>query len=398
MKKRTGIIIAAAVILCIAAATVPNIFRDGISVFKILKLNPGTVVVEGSDTIDISPAAGTGLLKVNDIFKLNTTITRTDTGQNIVINNYNKNTGVFQVQLNHYRNGVVKNNVFWTLRDSAYGTSYAAPSMRLALLSDFSDNIFNWDSTGYWLSGTIPDTSLLSVNHFVTKGYLLNKLNGVGSYNFTNGLVNESGTIGIGNWENAPLRAILAKGSDNYVSYDTRLKYFGAGFGTVRGISFTDSTDEFDNPKVAISTVGELHMLMLRGDGGIVADDLFVTDSLILQNLNSPTEYGWLYLDSASHAVGVDSMAVASFGLEMKLPLIDLQVTDKKNREIKWFWKDSAGNICQRYGIGGRPSEIIEQLTAATELQYRYIYRLTWHIRIMYLIIIIFIIIKKKRK
>jgi hypothetical protein len=131
-------------------------------------------------------------------------------------------------------------------------------------------------------------------------------------------------------------------------------------------------------------------------------DSINISGDLVLSYLESPTRYGWLYLDSASNTIGVDSIAIASFGLTMPLPDIKKLLKDTVNGEIPFFWQDERGYIHKRYGVGGTPLQVIEQLTAATEFQYRYILQLQEDLKLYILIsavffifIVIFIILKK---
>jgi len=112
--------------------------------------------------------------------------------------------------------------------------------------------------------------------------------------------------------------------------------------------------------------VGDFHN---TGDMDVTGESSFY-DTIRYNAVTSPTRYGWLYMDSSTYSINVDSLKDAGFGLTDELILIGDYLSDTQNGELKWFYKENQGV----YGISRRrPGEIITALQWQSEHLLRYI-------------------------
>ena len=98
----------------------------------------------------------------------------------------------------------------------------------------------------------------------------------------------------------------------------------------------------------------------------------YFKDSLFLEGYEAVSTYAFLYLDSITHTVKVDSSVPASEALITILPIWKDWFYDRQNGEIKWF---NSINKTWEYGMAGdkSPGVTLNKLQGGIEIAYRYI-------------------------
>ena len=61
-------------------------------------------------------------------------------------------------------------------------------------------------------------------------------------------------------------------------------------------------------------------------------------DTIRYNAVTSPTRYGWLYMDSSTYSINVDSLETAGFGLTDELIPIGDYLKDLQDGELKWTY------------------------------------------------------------
>lgn len=96
-------------------------------------------------------------------------------------------------------------------------------------------------------------------------------------------------------------------------------------------------------------------------------------NDLYIENI-SDADTNWVYV-TGSGKIGSDSLADAGFPFEMETEDLETHFNDRKNGEIKWFYKEN-NKVKYDYSIKGSPNKVIQKLQSQDELQYIYIYKL----------------------
>ena len=120
----------------------------------------------------------------------------------------------------------------------------------------------------------------------------------------------------------------------------------------------------------------------VKNDSTVVKNYLIAKDSIYAKGgYHNVTKYAWFYRDSVSGAFKVDSSVINSkFGLEMEIPNLEEQLSDRKNGEMAWYLSPTE----KSYGIEQLlPNQRIRALMASSELDKRRILQLQKDVAIL---------------
>lgn len=290
--------------------------------------------------------------------------------------------------------------------DSIYIQHLKLDSATLSVLSatllNVTTTITNALTTGtLTINGNsiLGDTTFIDANNYIVPGtsttFLIKSKSG-------NSLTIDLGTnVGISNSSGSVKIAsdgstLLSVGA-NTMTYDgTYLKTATDSLATKADVRSSATASEIavqtGNGTKLLTTDGtntswNAGLLVYGTDSTVNSGEFHFGDSVRLDYASSPSRWGWVYFDSITKGVGVDStVASASFGLTMPLRDIRKELSDTVNGEIGWYYKEN-GKVVKEYNLSGRPSVQIEKLQSAIEMDKRRISDLTNKVGMMWLIV-----------